>query len=379
MIYLNNAATTFPKPESVVKAVTEYLGSTPFHCLRTGRAGEENDLILSCREKLAMFFNAESPQNIVFTSGATESLNLVIQGLGLEGGHVVTTAVEHNSVLRPLRWLEKEKGVELSIVNCDSFGHVDPDDIGKKIRKDTKAVIVNHCSNVTGEILDLDTVSDVCSSSKALFVVDAAQSAGCVPIDVRKNRIDLLAFTGHKSLYGIPGIGGLYIRGGISLKPLKFGGTGIQSELLDQPEDASLKYEAGTPNVPGIVSLDAGIGFVIKTGINVIEEKKKDHINKIVRALQEIPNIRVYGRNDLNNRAPLFCFNVVGVSPEGVGNTLENNYGIVTRSGLHCAPLLHKVIGTYPEGAVRVSPSYFTTDEEIDKFVYAIKEICWID
>ncbi|MFH1552974.1 MAG: aminotransferase class V-fold PLP-dependent enzyme, partial [Candidatus Omnitrophota bacterium] len=376
MIYLNNAATSFPKPEETIEAVTTYLGSAPFHCLRSGYIGQEEDVIVSSRGKLAALFNAASPDNIVFTSGGTESLNLVIRGLDLSGGHVITTAIEHNSVLRPLKRLEKERSIELSIVGCDRDGHVEAQDVAESIRKNTKALIINHCSNVTGRLIDLNAMREVCSSGKILFIVDASQSAGCVPIDVEKGKIDILIFTGHKSLYGIPGIGGLYIKEGISLAPLKVGGTGIKSEDEYQPDQMPLRYEAGTPNVPGIVSLGAGVDFILKTGIERIMERKRRHVIKMIEELGAIPGIELYGGSDLAGRVPIFCFNIPPASPVEVGELLESSFGVITRSGLHCAPLIHKALGTYPEGAVRVSPSYFTTDEEVAKFIYAVKQIC---
>jgi len=375
MIYLNNAATSFPKPERVNKAVIEYLGSAPFHCLRTGHIGKEDDTIDSCRRKIAQFFNISGPENIIFTSGATESLNLVIRGLDLSGGHVVTTCIEHNSVLRPLKKLEKKGQIELSIVGCDKSGHVCPKDISDAIRKNTRAVIVNHCSNVTGHITDIDALSEICHKKNILFIVDASQSAGCVPIDVGRTEIDILVFTGHKSLYGLPGTGGLYLRPGIAVEPLKVGGTGIKSELEYQPEDVPLLYEAGTPNVPGIVSMRAGVDFILKTGMDKINDKKQAHINRIINAFKKEPSIEIYGGTSSEEDVSILCFNISGVPSEKAGDIFENSFGIVLRSGLHCAPLAHKALGTYPDGALRVSPSFFTADEEIEKFIYAALEI----
>ncbi len=391
MIYLNNAATSFPKPPEVVKAVSEYMGSVPFHCLRTGfiprlrsfrqagqagQEGGEEDVISACRQKLADLFNAEDASDIIFTSGATEALNLAIRGLDLKGGHVVTTLIEHNSVLRPLRRLEKAGDIELSIVGCDQAGYVNPENIAKNIKSNTKAVVINHASNVTGKVQDLKTISGITSSFGALFIVDASQSAGCIPIDVKADKIDILAFTGHKSLFSMPGIGGMYLGKGLRLEPLKTGGTGEQSELEDQPDEVPLRYEAGTPNIPGIVSLGAGVDFINKTGLSKIRDRKYEQYEKIIGELEEEPCVEIIGRKGLDGKIPMVCFNVKNIPSNEIGGILEDSFGIVVRSELHCAPLMHKGLGTFPDGAIRVSPSYFTKDEEIDKFVYAIKQIC---
>jgi len=375
MIYLNNAATTFPKPQETIDAVTTYLGSTPFNCLRTGYTGQEEDVILACRKSLAALFNVDDPERMIFTSGATESLNLVIKGLDLEGGHVITTQIEHNSVLRPLYGLERAGKIELSIVECDKYGHVDLADIEKNIRKNTRAVVINHASNVTGEIQDLRSISKITVSGKLILIVDASQSAGCIPIDVKKDSIDILAFTGHKSLYGIPGTGGVYIREGIQVRPFKEGGTGTKSELLEQPEEVPLRYEAGTPNIPGIVALGAGANFIIKTGMNRIHDRKKQHFLKLMDTFCDIHGIKIYGKHGSADRLPVFCFNIEGISSEEASAVLEGSFDIIVRSGLHCAPLIHKALGTYPAGSIRISPSYFTTDDEIERFIYAVKTI----
>ena len=270
MIYLNNAATSYPKPREVNAAISSYLNEMPFHASRVGFEMQQVNIVDSCRDKLATLFNVENPRQIVFTSGSTESLNLAILGLSFNECHVITTSIEHNSVLRPLKTLEREGVITLSIVACDEAGYVNPQKIAHAIQKNTKLIVVNHSSNVTGTVLDIKTISRIARSHGIVLLVDASQSAGCVPIDVQQWDIDMLAFTGHKSLYGIPGIGGLYIREGIVLNPLKVGGTGVRSDLLYQPEEMPLYYEAGTQNVPGIVSLDAGVAFILRTRIDRI-------------------------------------------------------------------------------------------------------------
>jgi len=376
MIYLNNAATTFPKPEGTIKAVTDYLGSTPFHCLRTGYAGQEEDVIYSCRKKLAGFFNADDPEDIFFTSGATESLNLVLRGLDLDGGHVITTATEHNAVLRPLYRLEAEGRIALTVTGCDGSGRVTAGDINGNLRENTKAVVVNHCSNVTGAAIDLEEVSAALRPQGISLIVDAAQSAGSIPVDIKKQGIDILAFTGHKSLYGIPGTGGVYIRKGIEVRPLKTGGTGIKSELKKQPPERPIYYEAGTPNLPGIVSLKAGVDFVMKTGMDNIKNKKARHTERIAEAFARNSRIRVYGAGKRETAVPMVTFNIKGVESEETSHLLEESFEVITRPGLHCAPLIHRAMGTYPDGSVRVSPSYFTTDGEVERFIDAVEEIC---
>lgn len=376
MIYLNNAATSFPKPKAVLEAVTKILSNVPFHASRVGVDIQQEDIIFACRQKLAQLFNAPNPNQIVFTSGSTESLNLAIRGLNLKDQHVITTAIEHNSVLRPLKRLESQGKIRLSIVDCNSCGSVNPNDISEAIQKDTTLIAINHCSNVTGEVQDIKTISEIAHHNEIIFLVDASQSAGCYPIDVQESHIDLLAFTGHKSLYGIQGIGGLYIREGLDLEPLSVGGTGTRSDLLTQPEGMPIHYEAGTQNLPGIASLNAGANFILETGMDNIKRKKQKLFVKMMTELKEIPEIKIYGREDAAQRVPIFCFNINGFEPSDLGYILRNSFHIIVRSGLHCAPLIHKALGSYPNGSVRVSPSYFTTVDEIDQFIQAVKQIC---
>lgn len=376
MIYLNNAATSFPKPEEVITAINTYLQSPPFHSGRVGFEMQSEDVITACRQKLAQLFNADTPDNIIFTSGATESLNLAILGLNLIGGHVITTAIEHNSVLRPLKTLERDDGIELTIVNCDEYGFVSPSSIADQVQPNTKAIIVNHCSNVTGTILDLKSISEIAHAADVYFIVDASQSAGVAPIDVRADGIDILAFAGHKSLYGIPGIGGLYLREGLRPNPLKVGGTGVRSDLLYQPEEIPMFYEAGTQNMPGIVALNAGVDFVLRTGIDQIREAKLQYTRRMIKEFGDNPDIILYNRNDLDDASTVLSFNIKGIDPADVGYILENSFNIIVRSGLHCAPLIHKALGSYPKGSIRISPSYFTTHEEIDVFCEAIHQTC---
>lgn len=374
MIYLNNAATSFPKPKQVIESVNKYLNTAPVHSARAGFEREEEDADYACRQLIANLFNVDDPWRIFFTSGSTESLNLAIKGSSLEGGHVVTTFIEHNSVIRPLKHLEREGKIELTFVECDSTGYVSPEDIEKAIRRNTKAIVVNHSSNVTGTILDIKEIARIAHEHNCLIIVDASQSSGALPIDVKDMDIDMLAFTGHKSLFGLQGVGGLYIREGLKPLPLKVGGTGVLSEVLYQPEAVPLYYEAGTPNMPGIISLKAGIEFIEATGMKNIKDHKTGLVKKIISELQDNPKIHIYTKGEHNSYAN-FCFNIENIVPEEVGYILESSYNIEVRTGLHCAPLLLKPLGVEPWGTVRASPSYFTEEHEVDKFIQAVIEI----
>lgn len=377
MIYLNNAATSFPKPKEVQEAVLASFSGPLVNAARTGLEREDDDIIYLCRVRLADLFNVDDPLHIIFTSGSTEALNLAIRGLNLEGAHVVSTAIEHNSVIRPLKTLEKEGKITLTFVECDRHGWVEPEQLREAIRDDTRAVIVNHCSNVTGTVLDIESISRIAHSQGAYFIVDASQSAGVVPIDCKGWDIDLLAFTGHKSLYGMQGIGGLYIKEGIELKPLKVGGTGILSEVLLQPDGLPIHYEAGTQNIPGIISLYAGVRFIFDKGLENILQHKKRLYQIMFDELKDMEEIEIYSSTEHTSYSN-FCFNIKGMVPEEVGYVLDSSFDIIVRTGLHCAPLILKYLGVEPWGTVRASHSYFTTEEDIYKFVEAVKKITLI-
>jgi cysteine desulfurase / selenocysteine lyase len=374
MIYLNNTATSFPKPQEVIDAVFGCINNPPCNNSRSGLEKEPDDVLYSTRIKLAELFNAPDPSHIIFTSGSTESLNLAICGFLNDGDHVVTTGIEHNSVLRPLKTMEIQGKIEVTYVDCDSKSYVSPENIEKAIKPNTRLVVVNHSSNVTGTILDVKTIAEIAHKHGAMIVVDASQTAGALPIDVQSWNIDLLAFTGHKSLFGLMGIGGLYINGDIPLRPLKVGGTGVLSEVLTQPEGFPIYYEAGTPNLPGIMSLAAGVDFINKTGMQNIKNRKSQIVKYWLAELESIPGIHTYYDPEHNSFSN-FCFNIDNFVPEEVGYILESSYEIHVRSGLHCAPLLLEPLGVHPWGTVRASPSYFTTDEEAKAFVDAVKEI----
>jgi cysteine desulfurase family protein len=374
-IYLNNAATGFPKPDPVLKAVEAVLKEPPVHQARTGFEGGATDIVRHSRTRLASLFNVSVPERIVFTSGSTESLNLALYGLAIEGKQVVTTSVEHNSVLRPLKTMESEGRITLAIVDCDENGFIDPGGIETAIKPNTGAVVVNHCSNVTGVVNDIGAIGKIAKDKGIPFIVDASQSAGVYPIDVQEMDIDILAFTGHKSLHGLQGTGGIYIKEDIALRPLKVGGTGVRSDYLLQPEEIPMKYEAGTQNLPGITSLSEGVKYIQERGLDTIRAKKEDTILEIRRRLSRNDRIVFYPSEACKQQTTIFSFTVKGLDPADIGYILENNFGIVIRSGLHCAPLIHRHAGTFPDGSVRVSPSVFTTANEIDTFCSAMDQI----
>lgn len=376
LVYLNNAATSWPKPEVVYRVADKYLRSpsgTP------GRVSHEGDLavgrsLLETRELLAALFGTEKPENIVFTANATEGLNLVIMGLLEPGDHVVASSMEHNSVARPLYALQ-EKGVEVSVVECGSDGALDPDAVKRAITARTKLICLTHASNVTGTIMPIDSVGLIAKEHGAYFLVDAAQTAGEIPINVERSYIDFLVFTGHKGLFGPPGTGGVYLRRPEVVRPLKYGGTGSRSELLIQPQILPDRFESGTLNFPGIAGLGAGVKFILKTGLDVIRKHNQELTAMLLDGLKTIPGVITYGPNDVAGRVPVISINIKGVSPGEAGTWLAHRYGVVTRSGLHCAPLAHKTIGTLKTGTLRLSMSFFNTSDDVDLALKALREL----
>jgi cysteine desulfurase family protein len=379
MIYFDNAATSWPKPPEVKKAMIKFMeeiGANP------GRSGhllsiEAARILYETREALSTLFRVKDPSRIIFTINATESINLALKGLLRPGDHIITSSMEHNSVMRPLRDLEK-KGVELSIIPCSSNGTLNPQEVEKKIKSNTKMIILNHASNVIGTLLPIKEVGLIARKHNLLFLVDAAQTAGAYPIDIETERIDLLAFTGHKSLYGPQGTGGLVIGERIEEKemiPLKQGGTGSRSEFEEQPDFLPDRFESGTPNGVGIAGLLAGIQFVLKKGTEHIRKHESDLIEKLITGLKEIPQVKLYGSENKKERMATLSFNIAQLSPSDVSFYLEKKFGILCRPGLHCAPSAHKTIGTFPEGTVRFSLSYFNTEEEVDRAIQAVNSI----
>ncbi len=376
MIYLDNSATSFPKPESVYKEMDRFYrnyGANP------GRSGHmlsihANQMMESTRRALADLFNAPVSKNIAFTYNATDSLNIALQGVLLDGDEVITTSLDHNSLSRPLSLLSLRKNIK--IVRIDpAGGKVLPGMIKSKLTKKTKLVVLNHASNVTGWIQPVEDIGNVVNAnSGAFFLVDAAQTAGIIPIDVLKMKIDLLAFTGHKALYGPTGTGGLYVSDRVNLDYYRVGGSGMESETESHPEEMPFRLEAGTPNIAGIAGLAEGIRFINDTGIGKIQEKEKLLKNIMYEEMRRIKGIKIYTTEDPNEGIGIISFNLAGLIPVETASILESE-NIAVRAGLHCAPVMHKFLGTFPEGSVRISIGYFNTEEEIEKTLRVIREI----
>ncbi len=375
MIYLNHAATTYPKPPGVLEAVAYTLESAPWSQYRGVSAGEyREDGIKLCRENLARLFHIGNPERIYFTGGSTQALNMAILGFRSPRKRIVYTVSEHNSVLRTIFDGLKEEiaaGRILPVkVGCDRGGYVDMEAMERAITGDTGLVVVNHSSNVTGAVQDMRRIGSWAREKGACFLADVSQSAGALPVDVEAMNIDMLAFTGHKGLYGIQGTGGLYVREGIPLRPLLFGGTGKDSRILAAKEPF---YEVGTMNTPGIAGLNAGVEYVLETGLEKIMAHERDMMRILYEGLRENPGVVLCGDRQPDGTA--ISFTVPGLSPSDIGYILAGTYGIQVRTGLHCAPLLHRYLGTEKEGTVRVSISFMTKTEEVQALVEAMAEL----
>lgn len=379
MIYLDYAATSWPKPKQVLEAMTDFLersGGNP------GRSGHRLSIqaarvIYEVRETVARLFNAPDPLKVVFTLNATHAINLALRGLLRAGDHVVTSGIEHNAVMRPLRALEKE-GVGLTIVPCAIDGSVDPSQIESALRHKTRLVVIHHASNVVGTIQPIEEIAAIVRRADSLLLVDAAQTAGVVPIDIQAMGIDLLAFTGHKGLLGPPGTGGLVIddRAPIAeMEPLMRGGTGSRSEYEIQPEDMPDKFESGTMNGVGIAGLGAGVRWIMERGVEAIREQEMETTRVLMEGLRNMPGVTVYGVEDLSRRIAVVSMTASGRRVSDIGMRLDEEYEILCRVGLHCAPAAHRTIGTFPGGTVRLSFGVSTTMREIDRTLYALKRI----
>lgn len=375
MIYLDNAATSFPKPETVYAAVdhfNRYVGANP------GRAGygsarEAEHIVTSTRTALAALLGIAESSQLVFTANATEALNLAVKGLLQSGDHVVTTAVEHNSVLRPLRALMAQRDITVSWVRCDATGTVDPDDLRSALSVPTRLICLTHASNVTGAIQDIARVSQIAREHDALLLVDAAQTAGCVPIDVEALGIDMLACAGHKGLLGPQGTGALYIRPGLGIAPLCEGGTGSFSSSDQQPRALPDQFEAGTRNTPGLAGLGAGVRFVMETGVPAIQAHDQVLTGHLLTRLAGVDGTRIYGPRDPCRQVGVVSFTMDGYPPLNLAHLLSSACDIATRSGIHCAPLVHKYVGTADSGTVRASVGYFNSLEDIDALCSALE------
>ena len=375
MIYFDNAATTLRKPRCVIEAVTEAMGSMG----NSGRGVHSGALsaartIYDTRAALAKLFGAEGPERIAFTANSTEALNMAIKGLLAPGDHVITTALEHNSVLRPLYELE-DRGLELTILPADTLGNICCEDFEKEIRPTTRAIVTTHGSNLTGNLLDIEKIGSIARAHGLTYIVDASQTAGVFDIDVQRMNIDILCFTGHKGLLGPQGTGGLYVREGIEIRPLLSGGSGVQTYLRSHPPQMPTVLEAGTLNGHGIAGLGAAVKYLQETGLDTIRQKEQALMRAFYEAVRQIPGITVYGDFSTGERCAIVSLNVRDYDSGEVSDALSESYGIATRPGAHCAPLMHRALGTVDQGAVRFSFSHFNTEEEIKIAVSALQEL----
>ena len=375
MIYLDNAATTLQKPPQVVDAVVQAMGSFGNSARGTHEGAlAASRIIYDTRCKLASLFGCKRADHVAFTCNSTEALNAAIHGCIRSGEHVISTDLEHNSVLRPLYRLEAEENVSVSFVPADKRGNIDYADFERLLRPETRTVVCTHASNLTGNVLDLARIGAFAHAHGLLFIVDASQSAGVLPIDMEKMHIDVLCFTGHKSLMGPQGTGGLCVREGVDIRPWKVGGTGVQTYSAAQPAQMPTRLEAGTLNGHGIAGLGASLDFLRETGIDTIHAHETALLRRFVAGAREIPGVTLYGDFD-RERTAVAALNIAGLDSGEVSDILAEDYGIATRPGAHCAPRLHRALGTEEQGAVRFSFGWYNTEEEVDEALRAVREI----
>ncbi|MBU9727707.1 aminotransferase class V-fold PLP-dependent enzyme [Diplocloster modestus] len=371
MIYLNHAATSYPRLPEVKEAVLNCMDRLPSSEYRSNAAGDVS-LAPACREKLGRLFHIKDYERILFTSGATEAANLIINGLPLEGKTVLTAADAHNCILRPL--YNSDKHPVLKKIPLHASGELDLDLLEEELRKGAYALFVNHCSNVTGMLTDIGAVCALAEKYCTLVFVDISQSAGCIPIDMDQWRADGLIFTAHKSLLGIQGLGGFYMRKTGLLRPVKFGGTGKDSHILKFPDGHGAAFEVGTQNEPAIAALDASLQVLLRITPEVIQRQEEEMMRYMADQLRNLKPITLYGDTS-KPKGPVLSMRIRGLSVSDIGYILENGYGIIVRTGLHCAPLIHEDLGTAGEGTVRISISFLTKWEEINALVEAVREI----
>ena len=375
MIYLDNAATSFHKPQCVIDAVVQAMQ----HLGNAGRGAHDealaaSRLIFDASQKLANFFGAGDPSGVAFTMNSTESLNIAIQGLLCPGDHVITTQMEHNSVLRPLYLMER-KGVKLSIIPADRLGRIDLSELETQIRPETKAVVCTHASNLTGNMIDIEKVGEICRRHGVLLVVDASQSAGVYPIHMMEMGIDVLCFTGHKSLLGPQGTGGICVREGVKILPLLAGGSGVHSYSKEHPDVMPTALEAGTLNGHGIAGLSAAVSYIEETGLDQMRNREMELMWKFYNGVKDCSNVKIYGDFSVSKRCPIVALNIGDYDSGRVADELFEEYGICTRAGAHCAPLMHQALGTVDQGAVRFSFSHQNTEAEVDAAIEAVNEL----
>ena len=376
-IYLDNAATSFPKPKEVATAVYDFMVNNGTSSGRGSykKAMQSDYIVYECRKLIGKLFNFDNPKKVVFTSNVTDSLNIAMRGILKENDHVITSSLEHNAVWRCLKTLERDINIKIDTVECSKDGITNPQDIKKYIKKDTALIVFTQASNVLGTIQPIREIGAIAREHNIPFLVDSAQSAGAMKIDVKEENIDILAFTGHKSLLGPVGTGGLIINTDIDIKPLKAGGTGGDSAYEYQPDYYPNHLETGTSNVSGIAGLREAIKFLNKEGIENIHNKEKELTKYALEKLETVKDIEIYGPKDCEKMLSVISFNIKDKRPEDVGSILDQKYDIMLRAGLHCAPTAHSVIGTKERGTLRIGLGYFNEKEDIDKLVEALNNL----
>ena len=376
-IYLDNAATSFPKPKEVATAVYDFMVNNGTSSGRGSykKAMESDYIVYECRKLIGKLFNFDNPKKVIFTSNVTDSLNIAMRGILKENDHVITSSLEHNAVWRCLKTLERDINIKIDTVECSKDGITNQQDIKKYIKKDTALIVFTQASNVLGTIQPIREIGAIAREHNIPFLVDSAQSAGAMKIDVKEENIDILAFTGHKSLLGPMGTGGLIINTDIDIKPLKAGGTGGDSAYEYQPDYYPNHLETGTSNVSGIAGLREAIKFLNKEGIENIHNKEKELTKYALEKLETVKDIEIYGPKDCEKMLSVISFNIKYKRPEDVGSILDQKYDIMLRAGLHCAPTAHSVIGTKERGTLRVGLGYFNEKEDIDKLVEALNNL----
>ncbi|MBQ5749347.1 MAG: aminotransferase class V-fold PLP-dependent enzyme [Oscillospiraceae bacterium] len=375
MVYLDNAATSLKKPPCVIEAVVRAMETVG----NVGRGVHTGSLsaarcVFEAREKIAALFHCGSAERVIFTANATESLNIVLGGLFEKGEHIISTDCEHNSVLRPLHRLTQQ-GVEVDFVPADSMGRMALSDFARLKKANTRAIVCTHASNLTGNVTDIAAVGTFAHENGLLLILDASQTAGVLPIDMQKMHIDVLCFTGHKSLFGPQGTGGLCIAEGVEIRPWKVGGTGVQSHLMTQPQAYPTRLEAGTLNAHGIAGLSRAVDFILETGMERIHAHETALARRFYDAVRQIPGITCYGDMQAEVRAPIVTLNAADMDASELADILSDEYGIAVRAGAHCAPRLHRALGTEQTGAVRFSFGFFNTEEEVDAAICALREV----
>ena len=376
MIYLDNAATSFPKPEAVYAAMDSFMRTSAGNPGRSGHklAVAAQRVVDDARRELAALLNAPEPSRLIFALNATDAINIALKGLVQPGDHVITTSMEHNAVVRPLTRLAGE-GVPVTWVPCDGQGLLNPEDVAAAITPQTRLVVVNHASNVSGTLQPVAEVADVARAHDLVFMVDAAQTAGCVPLHVQALQVDLLAFPGHKGLLGPPGTGGLYVGERADVRSFREGGTGSFSESPEHPTDLPARLEAGTHNSVGIAGLLAGVRFIRETGLTVIKDHERELSELLWQGLAGVPGLRLHGPADAHARTGVVSFTMSDWEPADLGAVLDSSFDIAVRPGLHCAPLAHQTLGTFPRGTVRMSCGFFNTPADIHAAIAAVAAV----